>query len=46
MFGRFYTTLGVEGRIAEDDAFSQFVHASLRRYIAGDWEKCLKKIKP
>lgn len=37
MFGQLCATRGVANRIVEDDAFEQFVYASLGRYIVGDW---------
>ena len=45
MLGQLCATRGVANRIAEDDAFRQFVQASLRRYIAGDWGEMAEEDK-
>lgn len=45
MLGQLCATRGVANRIAEDDAFNQFVQASLRRYIAGDWGEMAEEDK-
>lgn len=43
--GQLYTTCGVANRIAEDNAFKQFVYASLWRYLSQDWGEMVEEDK-
>jgi len=35
--GKLYFTWGVNDRVAENDAFAEFIIVSLRRHLKGDW---------